>query len=333
MMRHAARLASVLVGSFLFTTAAEAERVVNIFNWSDYVDPGVLEDFTRETGVKVIYDTYDSNEMLETRLLAGYTGYDVVVPSATFLQRQIGAGVYQPLEKSRLSNLQQVWPEVAARLRRYDPGNKYAINYMWYTTGVAFNVAKIRERLGGGITSWDQVLDAKHLKKLADCGVYFLDSPEDLFSTTLNWLKLDPNSKRPEDIRRAAAQLGTLRPYIKKFHSSEYINALASGDICLAVGYAGDAFQARNRAREAENGVDIAYAIPVEGALMSLDNLAIPVDAPHRAEAHLLIDYLLRPDVAARNTKATNFANGVLASKSCCPPKSPATPASIRPKP
>jgi len=313
------RLFALIAALFVLAPAAHAERVVNIFNWSDYVDPAVLEDFTRETGVKVIYDTYDSNEMLETRLLAGYTGYDVVVPSATFMQRQIGAGVYQPLETAKLANLLNVWPDIARRLQRYDPGNKFAVNYMWYTTGVAYNVAKVRERLGGGISSWDQILEAKNLKKLADCGVYFLDSPEDLFSITLNWLKLDPNSKKPEDIRRAAAQLGALRPFVKKFHSSEYINALAGGDICVAIAYAGDAFQARNRAREADNGVEIAYAIPAEGTLMSLDNLAIPVDAPHRAEAHLLIDYLLRPDVAARNTKATNFANGVLASKELLP--------------
>jgi putrescine transport system substrate-binding protein len=296
--------------------AQGAERVVNIFNWSDYIDPGVLEDFTRETGVKVVYDTYDSNEILETRLLAGNAGYDVVVPSATFLQRQIKAGVHRPLDKSKLKNIDNVWPEIAQRLQRYDPGNAYAVDYMWFTTGIAFNVAKIKERIGDKpITSWDQVLKPENLRKFADCGVYVLDSPEDLFSITLNYLKLDPNSKEPGDIRRAADLLSGLRRHIKKFHSSEYINALANGDICLAIGWAGDSFQARNRAREAANGVEIAYVIPQEGTLMSLDSLAIPKDAPHPDEAHLFIDYLLRPEVAARNTKVANFANGVGASR------------------
>lgn len=307
----------VALGAFCACAATAAERSINIFNWSDYIDPTVLENFTRETGVKVVYDTYDSNEILETRLLAGNAGYDVVAPSATFLQRQIKAGVYQPLDKSKLPNLKNVWPEIAARLARYDPGNVYAVNYMWFTTGVAYNVAKIKERIGDkGIVGWDQVLKPENLRKLADCGVYVLDSPEDLFSIALNYLKLDPNSKEPGDIRRAADLLSGLRRYVKKFHSSEYINALANGDICVAIGWAGDSFQARNRAREAANGVDIAYVIPQEGTLMSLDNLAIPKDAPHKDDAHLFIDYLLRPDVAARNTKITNFANGVLASRS-----------------
>ncbi len=306
----------VAFGLFCGTAAPAAERTLNVFNWSDYIDPTVLEDFTRETGVKVVYDTYDSNEILETRLLAGNAGYDVVVPSATFLQRQIKAGVYQPLDKSKLPNLKNLWPEIAARLARYDPGNVYAVNYMWFTTGVAYNVAKIKERIGDKpIANWEQVLKPENLRKFADCGVYVLDSPEDMFAIALNYLKLDPNSKEPGDIRRAADLLSGLRRYVKKFHSSEYINALANGDICLAIGWAGDSFQARNRAREAANGVDIAYVIPHEGTLMSLDNLAIPKDAPHPNEAHVFIDYLLRPDIAARNTKVTNFANGVFASR------------------
>ena len=296
-------------------TAAGAERVVNIFNWSDYIDPGVLEDFTRETGVKVIYDTYDSNEMLEARLLAGSTGYDIVAPSATFLERQIKAGVLQPIDRKRLANAVNIWSEIDGKLSSYDPGSAHAINYMWYTTGIAYNVDKIKQRIGKPITSWDQVLRPENLKKFADCGVYVLDSPEDIFAITLNYLKLDPNSKKPEDIARAANHLSGLRRSIKKFHSSEYINALANGDICLAIGWAGDSLQARNRAREAGADVEIAYVAPSEGTLMSLDNLAIPVDAPHLDEAYLFLDYLLRPDIAARNTRATNFANGVGASR------------------
>jgi putrescine transport system substrate-binding protein len=295
---------------------ATMEKVVNVFNWSDYIDPKVLEDFTHETGIKVVYDTYDSNEILETRLLAGKTGYDVVVPSATFLARQIKAGVFQKLDKSKLANFKNLWPEIMARLAKYDPGNEYAVDYMWFTTGIAYNAQRAKERLGDRpLDTWDIVFKPENLRKFADCGVYVLDSPEDLISIALNYMKLNPDSKNPSDIRRAADLLGGMRRYVKKFHSSEYINALANGDICLAVGWAGDAFQARNRAREANNGVDINYVIPREGTLMSMDTIAMPKDAPHPEEGLKFIDFLLRPEVAARNTSVTNFANGVIASR------------------
>ena len=295
---------------------ATTEKVVNVFNWSDYIDPKVLEDFTHETGIKVVYDTYDSNEILETRLLAGKTGYDVVVPSATFLARQIKAGVFQKLDKSKLANFKNLWPEIMARLAKYDPGNEYAVDYMWFTTGIAYNAQRARERLGDRpLDTWDIVFKPENLRKFADCGVYVLDSPEDLISIALNYMKLNPDSKNPSDIRRAADLLGGMRRYVKKFHSSEYINALANGDICLAIGWAGDAFQARNRAREANNGVDINYVIPREGTLMSMDTIAMPKDAPHPEEGLKFIDFLLRPEVAARNTSVTNFANGVIASR------------------
>ena len=292
------------------------ERVVNVYNWSDYVAPKVLEDFTKETGIKVVYDTYDSNATLETKLRAGHTGYDVVVPSGTFLEKEITAGLYQKLDKSKLPHARGLWPQVMARLAVHDPGNQYAVDYMWFTTGLAFNVAKARERLGDKpLDSWDIIFKPELFKKFADCGVDVLDSPEDLFSIALNYLKLNPNSKRLSDLRRAGALLATLRRYVKKFHSSEYINALANGDICLAVAWSGDALQARNRARETDNGIDIGYVVPREGTLMSFDTLAIPKDAPHVDAAYAFIDYLMRPKIAARNTNATNFANGVLDSK------------------
>ena len=306
----------LLAFATLAAPALAQEKVVNVYNWSDYIDPKALDDFSKETGIKVVYDTYDSNETLETKLLAGNTGYDVVVPSATFLQRQIKAGVYQKLDKSKLPNLKGMWPEVMARLAAYDPGNQYAVNYMWFTTGIAFNVDKAKQRMGGKpIDSWDTVFKPENLRKFSDCGVYMLDSPEDVFTSELKYLGANPDSKNPADIKRAADALMRVKPFVKKFHSSEYINALANGDICLAVGWAGDTFQARARAKEAGNGVDIDYVVPKEGALMSLDNLAIPKDAPHVAEAYAFIDFLLRPEIAARNTAATNFANGVIASK------------------
>ena len=306
-------VAALLVGTGL---APAQERVVNVYNWSDYIDPKVLSDFTKETGIRVVYDTYDSNETLETKLLAGKTDYDVVVPSATFLQRQIQAGVYQKLDKSKLPNAKGLWPEVMARLAVYDPGNQYAVNYMWFTTGIAYNVQKAQQRFPDRpMDSWDVLFKPENIRRFNECGVYMLDSPEDVFSSALKHLGMNPDSKRPDDIRRAAEAVARVKPFVKKFHSSEYINALANGDICLALGWAGDSFQARNRAREANNGVEIEYVIPKEGSLMSLDNLAIPKDAPHVAEAYAFIDYLLRPDVAARNTSVTNFANGVIASK------------------
>ena len=298
------------------TPALAQEKVVNVYNWSDYIDPKVLDEFTKETGIKVVYDTYDSNEALETKLFAGKTDYDVVVPSATFLSRQIKAGVYQKLDKTKLPNLKGMWPDIMSRLAVYDPGNQYAVNYMWFTTGIAYNVDKATQRLAGKpIDSWETVFKPENLRKFADCGVYMLDSPEDIFTSALKYMGVNPDSKKPEDIHRAADLLTRVKPFVKKFHSSEYINALANGDICLAIGWAGDSFQARNRAREAANGVSINYVIPKEGALMSLDNLAIPKDAPHVNEAHAFIDYLLRPEVAARNTATTNFANGVLDSR------------------
>ena len=305
---------------FMGGIARAADKTVSVFNWSDYIDPKVLEDFTAETGIKVVYDTFDSNEMLETRMLAGRTGYDVVVPSATFLQRFVAAGVLQPLDRAKLPHAAGLSPDIAKRLAAYDPGNTFAVDYMWFTTGIAYNTKAVAERLGAEpMDSWDIVFKPDLMKKLAGCGVYFLDSPEDMLAIALASLKLDPNTTSEADIKRAFALLGGVRGSVKKFHSSEYINALANGDICLAVGWAGDSFQAADRAREAGNGVTIAYAIPRQGTLMSFDTLAIPKDAPHPDEAHAFIDYLMRPEVAARNTVVTHFANPIPAATSLLP--------------
>jgi putrescine transport system substrate-binding protein len=317
-------LLMVLLFAFFAIAAAFAaetqEKSVNVYNWSDYIDPKVIEDFTKETGIKVVYDTYDSNEVLETRLLAGQTGYDIVVPSGPFLQRQTAAGLYRELDTTKLANAKYLWPEIMARLAVHDPGNRHAVDYSWFTTGIAFNVEKASARLGGAdpgqaLASWDVVFKPDILKKFADCGIYVLDSPDDLFAITLNYLGLNPDSKRPADFKRVGEVLGSIRRYVTKFHSSEYINALANGDICLAIGWSGDVFQARDRAREAQNGVEIGFVIPKQGTLMSLDALAILKDAPHPNEALTFIDFLLRPEIAARNTNRNNFANGVLASK------------------
>ncbi len=299
------------------TMASAQERVVNVYNWSDYIDPQVLEQFSKETGIKVRYDTFDANETLETKLLAGKSGYDVVVPTGYFLQRQIQATVFQKLDKSKLPNLVNVWPDVAKRLAVYDPGNQYAVNYMWGTTGIGYNVKAMHERLGANATidSWDVVFKPELLAKFKTCGIHMLDSADDIIPAALHYLGLDPNSAKQADLDQAAALMAKIRPNVRKFHSSEYLNALASGEICLVVGWSGDIKQAQKRAAEAKNGVDIGYAIPKEGAQMFFDNLAIPKDAPHPAEALAFIDFLLRPDVAAKNSDMVAYANGNLASQ------------------
>jgi putrescine transport system substrate-binding protein len=312
-----ARLAALLLCAFATTAAFAADRVVNVYNWSDYIDPKVLESFTQETGIKVVYDTYDTNELLETKLLAGKSGYDVVVPTGPFLQRLIKASVFQKLDKAKLPNLKNAWPEIADRLAVYDPGNVYAVNYMWGTTGIGVNRSKVKERLGDvPLDTWDLLLNPEMSSKLKDCGIHVLDAPEDIFPSVLKALGLDPESRKTEDLQKAADALMRVRDNIRKFHSSEYINALANGEICMAVGYSGDVLQAKKRAEEAKSQVDIAYFIPREGALMWFDGFAIPADAKHVAEAHAFIDYMLRPEVAAANTNFLSYASGNLPAKS-----------------
>ncbi|MGH6671032.1 MAG: polyamine ABC transporter substrate-binding protein [Xanthobacteraceae bacterium] len=296
----------------LFPAGAQQRRVVNFYNWSDYVDPSVIDDFTRKTGIAVRYDTFDSSDTLEAKLLAGESGYDVVVPTGYFLAREIKAGIFQKLDKSKLPNLVNVWPEIADRLAVYDPGNQYAVNYMWGTTGIGYNVKDVQQILGpnASIDSWAYVFDSGKIAKFKDCGIHLLDSSDDIMPAGLHFLGLDPNTSNPADLEKVTNLLMKIRPYVRKFHSSEYINALATGEICFAVGFSGDVKQAQKRAAEAKSGIQIAYVIPKEGAQLWFDNLAIPNDAPHVAEAHELINYLLDPRVAARNTNFVSYANG-----------------------
>jgi putrescine transport system substrate-binding protein len=307
----------VAAASFAIASAASAQdKVVNIYNWSDYIEPSILDAFTAETGIRVVYDVFDSNEILETKLLAGGSGYDIVVPSGPFLQRQIAAGVYQPLQKDKLPNLANMWPQIAELAAKYDSGNEYSINYMWGSTGIGYNVEKVRERLGiDQVDSWSVVFDPAQIAKLADCGVMMLDAPDEIFRAALNYLGLEPDSTDAADYEKAAALMLSIRPYIQKFHSSEYINALANGDICLAVGWSGDMLQARDRASEAGSGHTISYVIPKEGAMLFLDQMAIPADAPNVENAHVFLDYMMRPEVIAQATNYINYPNGNLASK------------------
>lgn len=305
-----------------------AGRVVNIYNWSDYIDPKMLDAFTKETGIQVVYDTYDNNEILETKLLAGRSGYDVVVPSGPFLQRLIRAGVFLPLDKAKIPNLVNAWPEIAQRLAVFDPGNAYAVDYMWGTTGIGVNLTMVKERLGPNqpLNTWNLILNPGLIGKLKECGVMLLDSPEDLIPSLLPAYGFKPDTKRWDDITQVTDALFKVRGSVRKFHSSEYINGLANGDLCLAAGYSGDVMQAKRRAEESKNGVEIAYLVPREGALMWFDAFAIPKDAPHAAEAYAFLDYMMRPEVAAANTNFVAYASGNAAAKKFVKPEILANP-------
>jgi putrescine transport system substrate-binding protein len=293
----------------------DEEKVVNVYNWSDYIDTEVLKDFEKETGVKVNYEVMDSNELLETKLVAGRTGYDVVVPSASFLARQIKAGVYQKLDKSKLDNLKNLDPDITKRLEVFDPGNEHAVNYMWGTSGVAFNEEAIKAAMPDApVDSFAMFWDPKVVSKFAKCGVSVLDAPSEVVGTVLIYLGKDANSENPEDLKAAEKVLMSVRPYIRNIHSSAYIEQLAGGEICLALGWSGDVLQAKSRAEEAQKPFHIKYNIPKEGAVMFFDELAVPADASHVKNAHLFINFLLRADVAAKNSNFINFANSNAAS-------------------
>ncbi len=297
------------------TFDTDAEKVVNVYNWSDYIEPTVIEEFTRETGIKVNYEVMDSNELLETKLLAGRTGYDVVVPSASFLARQIKAGIYQKLDRSRLPNLKNLDPEITKRLEVFDPGNEHAVNYMWGTSGVAYNEEAIKAAMPDApVDSFAMFWDPKVVSRFAKCGVSVLDAPSEVVGTVLIYLGRDANSEKPEDLAAAEKVLLSVRPYIRKINSSAYIDELANGEICLALGWSGDVLQAKSRAEENQKPFTIKYNIPKEGAVMFFDNMAIPADAAHVKNAHVFINYMLRPEVAAKNSNFISFANSNAAS-------------------
>lgn len=300
----------------LNSAAAMAEEV-RVYNWSDYIDEELLTKFQDETGIKLIYDVFDSNEVLETKMLAGGSGYDVVVPSGTFLQRQITAGAFQPLDMSKLPNASNMWDVIEARTAQYDPGNTHSINYMWGTTGIGINTAKVAEALGDDapVGSLALVFDPANMEKLAACGVHFLDAPAEIIPAALAYIGEDPDSQDPDVIAKAEPVLSAIRPYVQKFHSSEYINALANGDICVAIGWSGDILQARDRAAEADNGVVIAYNAPSEGALMWFDQMAIPIDAPNPDAAHKFLNFIMDAGNMAAASNYVYYANGNKASQ------------------
>lgn len=290
---------------------AEEEKTLNLYIWSDYVAPDTLENFTKKTGITVNMDVFDSSELLEAKMLAGGSGYDVVVPNGPVLARFVKAGIVRPLDKAKLPNLGNQDATITARAAASDPDNTHGLVYMWGTSGIGYNVAKVKEVLGedAPLDSWRLLLDPVYAEKFAACGVYVFDSPADVFELTLAYLGKDPHSTDPADYEAAAATWRAVRPHIAKFHNSEYISALANGDICVAMGYSGDIFQAADRAEEADKGVEIAYAIPKEGAVMWFDFLAIPKDAPHPNAAHAFLNYILEPEVMAAITNEVFYAN------------------------
>ena len=304
-------LVSVAAAALLAAPAFAQGNSINVFNWSDYIAPDTLEKFTAATGITVNYDVFDSNEVLEARLFAGASGFDVVVPTADYMMRQIAAGIYQPLNKDLLPNLVHMDEELAALVSVFDPGNEHAVIYMWGTTGIGYNVGAVEERLGADyeVDSWSLIFDPEKAALFQDCGIAWLDSNTEMLPAAMNYLGLDPTSTDEADFEAAAELLMSVRSTVRYFHSSQYITDLANGEICIAVGWSGDVLQAAERAEEAGRDVNVWYAIPEEGAMQWFDMLAIPADAPNPENAHAFIDFIMKPEVSAAITNYVWFPN------------------------
>ncbi|WP_395791762.1 polyamine ABC transporter substrate-binding protein [Aquimonas sp.] len=292
--------------------AKPVEKVLHIYNWSDYVAEDTIANFETRTGIKVVYDVYSENEVLEAKLMAGGSGYDLVFPSLRpFAQRHVSAGLYAPVDRARLSNYGNLDPALLAGMTDADPDNKHLVPYMWGTTGIGINVAKVREALGADapLDSWSLLFDPANAEKLADCGISMLDDEQEAFSAVLIWKGRDPNQTDGDEIETVRSTFAAIRPHIRTFNNTQYINDLATGEVCLAVGYSGDIAQAAARAEEAETGLDIAYIIPKEGAVRWVDVMAIPTDAPHPDSAYAFINYVLEPEVIAGISNYVAYAN------------------------
>lgn len=307
-------LAAISVATLATTVPvsdARAEGELNVYNWSDYIGEDTIANFEKKYDVKVRYDTYDGNETLEAKLVVGNTGYDIVFPSSSFFARQIKAGIYLPLDRSKLTNWSNLDQWVLKQQAGYDPGNVYAVPYMWGTNGVTYNVDMIKERMPDApVDSLRMVFDPEVVSKFQDCGVSFLDSPEDVFPLALAYMGKDPTSQNPDDIVAATEMLMKVRPYIQLFDSQQYLNALPNGDRCIAMTWSGDYAVAAARAEEAGLDINIAYSVPKEGSNIWFDAMLIPKDAPNPENAHLFLNYMLRPDVIAACTNYTYYANG-----------------------
>jgi putrescine transport system substrate-binding protein len=322
------------VAATVAAAGAGQAQTLNVFNWSDYIAEDTLDKFTEATGIAVNYDVYDSNDTLEARLLAGSSGFDVVVPTSDYMQRQIAAGAYMPLDKSRLPNLVHMDAELMARAADYDPGNEYGVIYMWGTTGIGYNINAVAERLGEDFEpgSWNMIFDPEIAAQLADCGITYLDAPTEMIPAAMNYLGIDPRSTDEADFEAAAELLMAVRPHVRYFHSSQYISDLANGEICVAVGWSGDVFQARDRAEEAGRGIEIDYLIPEEGALLWFDMLAIPADAPNPDLAHEFINFIMEPEITADITNYVWYANANASSMPLVDPEIAEDPAVFPPE-
>jgi len=297
------------------STGHGEEKLLYVYNWADYIGDSTIADFEAKTGIKVVYDVYDSSEVLETKLLTGRSGYDVVVPSGTRFPKLIRAGALQKLDKRKLANLGNMDSQLMRIFSEYDAGNEYAVPYGLGTTGIGYNPDLVEKILGTrAIDSFSAVLDPAVASKLAKCGITMLDAPDTMFSIAFMYLGLDPNSQRPEDREAAEALFTRVRPYVRYFHSSQYVNDLASGEVCVSIGWSGGVMQARSRGAQAETPVEVAYVIPKEGASLWMDGMAIPADAPHPDNAHAFIDYVMEPKVMAEISDTIGQANANAAS-------------------
>jgi putrescine transport system substrate-binding protein len=293
------------------------EPVLNVYNWYEYIKPDLVRKFESEYGIKVRYDMYDSNSTLEAKLLAGHSGYDVAFPSGAYLERLVAAGVFRPLDPTLLPNLANMDPELMQRLAAHDPDNAHAIPYTWGITGIAYNAAEVSARLPRApVDSWALLFDPLVASHFADCGIGLYESPEVIVPSVLAWLGLPPNSEDESSLKRAQSALMAVRPYIRKITSGSLIDEISTGQLCVVIASRGDAMQAQERARIAQNHKDIRYSIPREGAVLWVDTAAILTDAPHPENAHLFLDFLMDPSVAAENTNAIHFPNANAASQS-----------------
>ena len=309
-------LTSTALTALALTVSAAGAQTVNVFNWSDYIAEDTLANFTAATGITVNYDVYDSNDTLEARMLAGSSGFDVVVPTGNYLQRQIAAGVYQPLNRDLLPNLANMDPALMELAAAFDPGNEHGVVYLWGTTGIGYNVEAVAERMGADyvVNSWELLFNPEYAARFADCGIAVLDDHTEIIPPMLRYLGRPPVTTDEADFEAAVVALEAIRPHIRYFHSSQYISDLANGEDCLAIGWSGDVLQAASRAEEAGNGVQVAYAIPREGVNMWFDMLAIPADAPNPEAAHAFINYMMDAQVAANNTNYVAYPNANAAS-------------------
>jgi putrescine transport system substrate-binding protein len=302
---------------------SQAAETVKIYNWSSYIAPDTTKNFQQQTGIGFSYDVYDSNETLDGKLMTGNSGYDVVFPSNHFMARQIQGGALKKLDKSQLPNWKNLNPVLLKALENNDPGNAHGFPYLWGSTGIGYNIDKVKAVLGDNapVDSWDLIFKPEYMEKLSKCGVAILDNGPELLPIALNYLKLPPHSKNPEDYKKAEALLMKVRPYVAYFHSSKYTGDLANGDICVAVGFSGDVLQAESRAKEAKNGVKIGYQIPKEGAAIWFDMVAMPADAPNEKAGYAFMNYLLEPKVMADITNSVHYANGNSAADSLVDPE------------